>query len=495
MTPPDAPPLPSPLPATLMAYLRQQPRAVRMFNRRLEVLWDNCPDRAAEFPLFAGPTGAGVTVPPPGPERNAWPVQRVLEHGQPAERFYVPAGPDAPAGTCLRLRAWPLESDAGEFELVVEEIDRVSSRICFDERLKTLDEELAELIDHVAAVLSGEEGAHALRLRLTNPNLQPCHEIKQCERETCPAYANEENPRCWDVDNTLCHKGMEVQNPLGKFRYCDQCKVYLLACPDPLTRVGENFNRLLSLLNLKHQEALEAQQHVQQADKLATVGELMLGLAHEVKTPLSVIIGRLDCLALELESLTLREIGEDLEVMRQHAQRMSTVLKDVLTLARPAPPSPRALDLATSVREALAMATTTLERARIRVENEVPTGLPTVFADPLQIQQVLLNLIINARDAMPDGGVLRLETRVAEGEADVLELHVRDSGHGIAPEDQQRVFSPFYTTKAERGGTGLGLAVCQRIMMHHGGRIRVESRPGAGTTIVLSFCIHEGAVP
>ena len=475
----------------MLAYLAEQPRAVRMLTPDLDVMWNNTPDREERLPLYRDRAGQSVAIPPPGPGRLAWPVFRALRTGEPAQRNYW-VRMNAEDQACYRVRAWIVGSGNNGARRVVEEVERIDSALCHDGRLKRLDEELTGLIQRVAEFLTREAPPQALRLRLPNANLQPCQEIRQCEREECPAHDNEENLRCWEMEYTLCRDGMETQTRLEKFNHCSKCDTYQMACPDPLTRVGENFNRLLSLLEMKYQEAMDAQQQVQQADKMAVIGELMLGLAHEIKTPLSVIMGRLDCLGLELESLGTAEIAEDLTVMRGHAGRMRGILDEVLTLARPEPPRPRPEEIGSLLEEVLAMVGKTLERNQVRVEVKLPARLPKVRVDPLQVQQVLLNLILNARDAMAEGGILRVRAARRAGPPAGVTVTISDSGCGITPEQMKRLFAPFYSTKLERGGSGLGLTICRRIMTQHGGRIEVESRPGEGTDFTLWFPLPAG---
>ena len=348
----------------LMAYLRQQGRALRIYDAQYHVLWDNDPNRAGRFAIFGKPPLDGLTEPREETQRREWPVWRALNSGQPAERIYWNGQSATDQGLCHLVRAWVLAEDPERGRLVIEEIQAGDKRYCAESRLKQLDTEMTDLIANVTQLIASKAPARSLRVRLTNVNLQACHEINTCDRTECPAWDNPDNLRCWELQHTHCREGMEQLDPLEKFIYCEHCEVFLAACPDPLTRVGENLNRLLALLQMKHQEAMDAQQRMQQAEKLATIGEIMAGLAHEVKTPLSVIIGRLECLTMELDTLDCDEVGQDIRVMLDHAGRMRAIIEEVLSMARPHPPRPKPIQINDEIHHVLEMLAKLLQRPR-----------------------------------------------------------------------------------------------------------------------------------
>ncbi|GAB4325458.1 MAG: hypothetical protein Kow0059_21490 [Candidatus Sumerlaeia bacterium] len=505
----QAPP-PVDLPKILLALWNAQPRAVRVFSPALEVIWDNAPElRSGRFAPYRNGLGHVVSVPPDGPEREEWPVRRAQVTGARAERYYEVPGAQPGDAQVYRVQAWPLTLAPDSEPCLVEEIEQIDDtarqqHLECERKLRQLDEQVSMMLNSVIDFLSAESEGDLLRLRLTNPHLQPCHDVKDCQRRQCPAY-EEEARRCWDISGTLCPEGPDTQHLIEKFHYCSQCEVFLLACPDPLTRVGENFNRLLTLLQLKYYEALEAHRRLQQTEKVATLGEMMLGIAHEIKNPLGIIVGRLDCLALEFDTITRQELMEDIEVVHQQAARVKTIIDQLLAMARPSPPHLENVSVAEIIQNVIPMVRKTLEQRRVSLSIQVPNDLPDIRADAVEIQQVLLNLILNARDAMPRGGHIRIQTRLAkpspkrkadtsragnpqndnpDGGAELI-VSVADNGHGIPPDYQERIFSPFFSTKT--GGTGLGLAVCRRIMRRHNGRITVHSAPGRGATFHLHF--------
>lgn len=478
--------------AALQAYWQAQPRAVRLFTPELAVRWDSAPDRLAALPLYRDASGAAVPIPPEGRARNAWPVARALAEGGRVCRSYALPGETPDEEPCYRVLAYPIEVP-GEGTLIVEETERIDRAMCHDERLRGLDAGLSGMLAGVADFLTGRAGSDLLRLRLANPNLQPCHQIKQCRRRRCPAHGAE-NLRCWEIEGTLCPDAGRQHDSLAKFEHCTRCDVYLMACPDPLTRIGENVNRLLSFLQLKYEEALEMHERVRQSEKLAALGELTMGIVHEIKNPLSVLSSRLDCLALELDPAAASDLEGDLAVLRAQIARMRRFLEDLLAFARPAEAPRQPLAINEVIRATLPLFGKTLEKAQIRLESRLTEELPPIEGDPVSIQQILLNLMLNAREATPPGGVIRISSRLNPKDAGQVQVAVRDSGRGIAPAELPRIFSPFFSRQGARGGAGLGLAICSRIMSQHGGAIAARSRPGQGAAFTLTFPVSARAL-
>ena len=222
------------------------------------------------------------------------------------------------------------------------------------------------------------------------------------------------------------------------------------------------------------QRALEAQQEqLLRSDRLATVGELAAGLAHELRNPLAGISGALHVLGGQLvPGDERRAVLADL-----HAQiaRMNKTLTDLLQHARPATPQRIAVEINALLEQSLRF----LPRGEVEIVRRLGGALPCVHVDPGLLHQALLNILVNARQAMPHGGRLMVETRVHPTAERWVEIRVTDTGTGIPAEHLPRIFQPFFTTKAQ--GTGLGLAIAARVIEEHGGRITVDSVVGEGT--------------
>jgi signal transduction histidine kinase len=228
------------------------------------------------------------------------------------------------------------------------------------------------------------------------------------------------------------------------------------------------------------QRALE-RQHDQllRSDRLATVGELAVGLAHELRNPLAGMAGALHVLEDELAPADDRR-GLLADVQAQIV-RMNKTLTDLLQHVRPARPQRIAVDINGLVDQSLRF----IPRNDVDVVRRYDRSLPPVWVDPSLIHQALLNMLVNARQAMPQGGRLTIETRLARGLELPVEVVIQDTGTGISPEHLGRVFQPFFTTKAQ--GTGLGLAIAARIVGQHGGRVSVESEIGTGSIFTVAL--------
>ncbi len=228
----------------------------------------------------------------------------------------------------------------------------------------------------------------------------------------------------------------------------------------------------------------EMRLRLMESDRLAAVGELVAGVAHEVNNPLSSISA--------FAQLLLRDGGltsaqrESVEVIRTETLRASQVVKDLLAFARRSEPQRAPLDLNAVISRSLRMRQYQFSEAAVRVEPELSSDLPAVLGDARQLQQVCLNLLTNAVQAMAvtGGGVLRVRSYVADGD---VHLDVADTGPGISADVRERIFEPFFTTKREGEGTGLGLSVSYGIVTAHGGSIEVVETGAKGTTFRVSL--------
>jgi two-component system NtrC family sensor kinase len=233
--------------------------------------------------------------------------------------------------------------------------------------------------------------------------------------------------------------------------------------------------------DMTHEREMHAR--LMESDRLAAVGELVAGVAHEVNNPLSSISAFAQLL---LRDTTLNaQQRESIEVIRAETTRASQVVKDLLAFARRSEPQRVPLDLNAVVARSLRMRQYQFDETGVRVESELAADLPSVMGDARQLQQVCLNLLTNAIQAMSaGGGTLRVRSR---REGDVVRLEVADSGPGMAPHVRQHVFEPFFTTKKEGEGTGLGLSVSYGIVTAHGGTIELVETGPQGTTFRVTL--------
>jgi two-component system NtrC family sensor kinase len=239
----------------------------------------------------------------------------------------------------------------------------------------------------------------------------------------------------------------------------------------------------------------EAQRQVYQSQKLAAVGQLAAGVAHEINNPLTGVLSYGSFLLKRVEDKP--EFKEDLEVIVRETKRCREIVKGLLDFARQSPPEKHACDTAEIVERAVRIVHAQLAAHGVVLEKNLPTDLPKIQADANQLQQVIVNLLLNANDAIGErGGIIALATNVvssgdtSQSRAQQVEIRVSDTGCGIPAADLQRIFDPFFSTKGPKG-TGLGLAVAWGIIEKHNGRIEVESEVGKGTTFRVLLPIGE----
>lgn len=242
-------------------------------------------------------------------------------------------------------------------------------------------------------------------------------------------------------------------------------------------RLAEAFNRMRQELADRDQRLAEAHAQLVQSVKLSTIGEISASLAHEVKNPLSGIVGYAQLGREQPAS----EAEEYFRLIEQNAWRASEILVGLLRFARDERVERESVDAGAVIEEAIRLVRHELHRRGIALDVTIPKGLPPLWANANQLQQVFVNLVINAAHAMEGRPERRLAIELSREPGSVRFL-VRDTGVGMSAEVQRRIFTPFFTTKAAGAGTGLGLSVSQRIVKQHGGAIEVDSAPGRGTT-------------
>jgi PAS domain S-box-containing protein len=233
-------------------------------------------------------------------------------------------------------------------------------------------------------------------------------------------------------------------------------------------------------------EKVSLQRAARQAEKLAALGTLSAGTAHEINNPIGIITGRIDLMLRDAESHGLPDaLRADLGVLQRNAQRVARIVQRLLAFSRSACGEMAPVDLARVVVDTLGLVEQQLATHGVRIVLEAAPDLPPVLGDANALAQVVLNLVTNAREAMAAGGEIRVAIGTAPGDGGRVRVTVADTGAGIAPHDLGRVFEPFYTTKPQ--GTGLGLAVSYGIVREHRGVIDVESELGRGTTFTLTL--------
>ena len=274
---------------------------------------------------------------------------------------------------------------------------------------------------------------------------------------------------------------------------------------DELGQLGNSFNSMIARLERTNMELLRHHEmQLQQAEKMATIGELASGIAHEIKNPLAGIGAAIQVLADEFDLRNTHSEVVD-EIMLQ-LDRLNKNTRDLLSFARPAEPRFLSGDLNEVVSKAVFFVRKQAEKQKIGIKEELEKQIPKIFLDPEQMQQVFLNIMLNAVQATPEGGNLTISTQkkpeivpVIIGAPGVrgskdnvsrerIEISFSDTGKGITEEHLKKIFNPFFSTKHR--GTGLGLAISRNIVEKHGGHIEVKSKPGRGTNVTVVLPVN-----
>ena len=258
-------------------------------------------------------------------------------------------------------------------------------------------------------------------------------------------------------------------------------------------------------------ERIQLERIARQSEKMAAVGTLAAGIAHEINNPIGIISSRVELMLMEARERGLSaEVMKDLQVLEKHAGRVARITQGLLSFSRQAPWKLTAVDVNQVLEEALLLVEKQLVKEGIVLKKDLAPDLPKIQGSPNHLEQVVVNLLTNAREAMPNGGTLKVSTALHRKtlsddrtskeqigrwpslvEQPGVEIRIGDTGPGIPPEIISRIFDPFFTTKEQ--GSGLGLSITYGIVREHGGTISVDSQPGEGSTFIIQLPIPGGA--
>ena len=257
--------------------------------------------------------------------------------------------------------------------------------------------------------------------------------------------------------------------------------------PIPVSSRSEEFRTLFRAFNRMSQELEEHQEQLLQSRKIAAIGTLTSGIAHELNNPINNIVLTAETLKEDFRQLDQEEsLGLIQDILIQ-ADRASEIVKGLLDFSRSERQEFEPLAIITVIDDTLKLVRNQIMLSGIQVDKVFPSEVPLISGDRKNLQQVFLNLFINAIQAMPDGGYLRIDVHAEDGHW--LKINVADTGEGIDPQHLPRIFDPFYTTKEVGRGTGLGLSVTYGIIEKHGGHIEAHSQKGQGTVFIITLPI------
>jgi PAS domain S-box-containing protein len=354
------------------------------------------------------------------------------------------------------------------------------------ERLKDFNENIVESINVGVMALDMED-----RIESWNSQMEVMYALPRWQtltqpvRTVFPAEFVEEFYRVRQNSGINNLYKFRLKTPAGETRTVN------VAIAPLVTRTFQVIGRLVIMDDITERVELEGQ--LSQADKLSSIGLLAAGVAHEVNTPLAVISSYTQMLAKQLQGDPQK--SGLLEKITRQTFRASEIVNNLLNFSRTSGSEFAEVDVNKVITDTLALLEHQFKTAKIQVQSELTPRISTISGNPGRLQQVFLNLFLNAKDAMPGGGTLN----VATSNGDLVSVRVSDTGSGIAPENVHRIYDPFFTTKTapkegQNRGTGLGLSVTYGIIQEHAGKIRVESHPGSGTTFALDFPLSRKAV-
>ena len=363
-----------------------------------------------------------------------------------------------------------------------------------EERLLKANRELKEANRNAFELLSMTEELESFSVRYENPNLVRCYEIRNCTETDCPLRKSD-NPRCWQVVGTHCC-GKDGDSLISKLRDCRKCIVYQRACFNPLAEMGENFNNMMAVLEDKSEEIKQIREQVLRAEKMAIVGEIAAGLAHEINNPLGGIRNCLHRIVKNPENQ--KQIIEYSEMMAEALDRIEKVLRRLLDFSREYQYRFDKVDLNLMLEQSLALFQYTLLSRNIEIDKQCQQPLPQAEVDYDAMIQVTLNLMLNAASAMPEGGKLSIKTFEEKGfgkDNGRVCVSISDTGSGISDSIAEKIFEPFFTTKPAGEGTGLGLPISMKIVKEHDGDLSFTSVPEQGTTFTIKLPLRHTMVP
>jgi len=386
---------------------------------------------------------------------------------------------------------------------------------------------LQKALDEISTLIQEVAVKKNFSVRFENPNLKKCHEFMKCGREDCISYSDGDgNRRCWQKAGTFCKGNVQGQFA-KKYKTCTKCPFFADAAQDPYSYLGEQFNNMMHILETQHTDLENAynelkmvQSQVLQQEKMASIGQLAAGVAHEINNPMGFIISNLNTLKRYIEKISeyvtfqaaavgrcsekcgnfdiLAEIAEKKKALKidyitgdldnlireslEGADRVKKIVQDLKNFSRVDESEFKTADVNAGLESTINIVWNELKYKATLVREY--GDIPLTVCNPGQLNQVFMNLLMNAAQSIEKTGDIKVKTWL---ENDHIKISITDTGSGIPEDKQKRIFEPFYTTKEIGKGTGLGLSIAYDIIKKHSGEITVHSIVGKGTTFTISI--------
>jgi len=359
----------------------------------------------------------------------------------------------------------------------------ISERKQVEERIKHAAEEWRKTFDSISDLVSihGKDNkivrvnmayADAFNMKPKDLIGKPCYEVVHGTKEPWPNCPHKQT--------------LETKKPAMAEFFEPHLGIHLQVSTSPMfNEKGEVVGSVHVARDITERKQIEEQ--LVMTDRLASIGELASGIAHELNNPLTSVIGFSQLL---MDGNIPDDVKEDLGVIYSEAQRAANIVKNLLTFARKHAPVKQLSQVNSIIEDVLKLRAYEQKVSNIQVDTRFATNLPAIMVDYFQMQQVFLNIIINAETAMSDAHNKGTLTITVERVNNVIRASFADDGPGIAKENLSRIFAPFFTTKEVGRGTGLGLSICHGIVTEHGGRVYARSELGKGATFVVKLPIN-----
>ncbi|MDA8084589.1 MAG: PhnD/SsuA/transferrin family substrate-binding protein [Nitrospiraceae bacterium] len=383
---------------------------------------------------------------------------------------------------------------------------------------------LQSALDELTFLLQQVSQKKDFSVRFANPQLSRCYEVTRCGKTYCPCYGKD-GVRCWQIAGTFCDK-KATGTFAEKFGNCGECAVFQKATSDPVYQIGENFNNMMHILEQQHSELEKAynelklaQSQILQQEKMASIGQLAAGVAHEINNPTGYIMSNLGSLKRYMErigeflkvqddamkglpaeeqarvcarrkelkvDMIMEDMGNLAKESLDGAERIKKIVQDLKGFSRVDEAEQKMADINAGLESTLNIVWNELKYKAV-LKKEFG-DIPDTKCNLGQLNQVFMNILVNAAHAIEKQGEIGIRTWFEEGQ---IHVRISDTGSGIPADSIGRIFEPFYTTKEVGKGTGLGLSIAYDIVKKHRGEILVESEVGRGTAFTVKIPVVE----